>query len=267
MLARSRSFIAPLLCTLLLLAASQAGALQIRITGGTIGYDNGSPPSGGVLTTAISLGDFSDFDLTCSSSTACTIEDFWFGNDAGQHIGNVVPSGFRQLRGQTAGGALIDSTFPYSDGTRDVALTLGAGGLVTSDDQYFESYFNGVPFPGAENTGEDFMFAFSTDGSLFPRGGPSNNIGCTDADVGGNFFDFVAQGGTLPTGAAFSDGFNLGSTGTLVAIGCYFRQENSFESPFVVTLDVEVVVPEPSTSLLMAGGLAGLGWLGRRRRH
>ncbi len=70
------------------------------------------------------------------------------------------------------------------------------------------------------------------------------------------------------SGAPFS--LTPGSSGTLVAVGCYraddFYQEFP-ETPLLITLDVSVLAtPEPTTALLMASGLLGLAWQGRRRR-
>ena len=256
---RSRTTLLLLLLALFALASTSANALGIRVNSATIGHDDGA---GGTIFATIDGTSFSDFDLDGN-----TIKDFWLGNSAtNTHIGTLAVSNVtREWRMQDSNGTLLDPTFPYSNGTSDIVLTLGPGGVATSNTLYVESYTRHLVF-GPDANGEDFSFALSTDGSTFPRGGPSNNIGCMDADVGGGFFDMSTSGATIPTGSAFTNGLNLGSTGTLVAIGCYFREENSFEVPFVMTLDVEVVVPEPSTALLLAGGLGGIAWFGRRRR-
>ncbi len=242
-------------------ASTSASALGIRINSATIGHDHGGV---GTVFAVIDRNSFSDFDLDCASASRCTIKDFWFGDSAtNSHIGTApILSTTREWRMQDSSGALIDPSFPYSNGTSDIELTLGPDGLVTSNTQYVESYARNIF--GAEAIGEDFSFALSTDGSSFPRGGPSNNIGCANADLGG-FFDMSASGATIPTGSAFTNGFNSGSTGTLVAVGCYFREEDTYEVPLVVTLDVEVI-PEPSAALLFVAGLGGVVWFGNRRR-
>ncbi len=259
---RSRTTLLLLLLALFAFASTSASALQIRINSGMIAHDDGGL---GFIAGSITPSTFIDFELDCASASECTVQDFWFGNSVTQnHFAMLGSFDFnRELRMQDAAGNLLDASYPHSNGTSNIVLTLGAGGLVTSDTQYVESF--GVSPFGQDPTGEDFSFALSTDGSLFPRGGPSNNVGCADADVGSGFFDLVAAGVTLPSGSAMTDGFNLGSTGTLVAVGCYFRQEDAYEVPLLMTLNVEIV-PEPSTALLLAGGLGGIAWFGRRRR-
>src|SRR5262249_3579828 len=103
--------------------------------------------------------------------------------------------------------------------------------------------------------------------------------------LGGGFYTVASGSATIngtqiPTGAGSSGPFSVlnavvgGScqgTGASVASGLTFGALNDFNFPvngqtrwFTHTMNL-TAVPEPATALLFAGGMAGLGLLGRRR--
>ncbi|NNL85591.1 MAG: PEP-CTERM sorting domain-containing protein [Myxococcales bacterium] len=259
-----------LLAAALLLAGAPASALQLRVidfldsdlttqSNVSIEVDNGANFSHDVV-----FGDFDDFELTCTSASSCTVEDFWFGRGITHFVLEQGGGGGISFAALT-GGALGTTTGGAFDNTLDIALTL-AGGQVTGSSPladpllYFEGYQSAAPPPFVGGLGTQWGFQFFTDSTMLPGwDGTAMTAACPDS-LGTN----TVPAGEVPQGVAFTDGFNQGSQGRLVAVGCY-TFAGSLQGPLLLTLNVEVV-PEPSTALLLTGGLGGLAWVGRRRR-
>lgn len=163
------------------------------------------------------------------------------------------PSGCVDLDGSTASGGTMrtQSTFGFTSGqTMRITFDLSGNQRGGTDLWHLKLLFGGLP-TGSYSTGG--AFGAGSGGPFVGLSSITLNQASTSTDPFGTYvFNFFAQSsGTVQYEIGTSSADNIGPI---------------LDNVLIERFDATTVVPEPSTWAMLAFGLGGIGFAGRRRR-